>query len=84
MVYCMRFLAQVICGWTWFIGWVFSFIAKMSPIIDDSISLIAGIVGLFGGVIWVFILLTNKKKAKVELEIKELELKKLKAELDGC
>lgn len=71
---------EVISRWTWFIGFVLSIMAKVSPVIDDSISIVAGLVGLAGGIIWVFVLIVKRKKEKVELEIKEIELQRLKNE----
>lgn len=80
MEFCQMIFTEVISRWTWFVGFVLSIMAKVSPIIDDSISIIAGLVGLAGGIVWVFVLIVKRKKEKVELEIKEIELQRLKDE----
>lgn len=75
---CMKFMGQIVSFCVWIVGTMTSIVSKISPVIDDGISIIAGIVGLIGGVIWVFLLLIKKKKEKIELEIAEIELQKLK------
>jgi uncharacterized membrane protein YfcA len=76
----MKFIAQIVSGIVWGGGFIISAVAKLSPLIDDSISAVAGLIGIIAGVIWVSILITKRKTGKIELEIKEIELKKLKSE----
>jgi len=75
----MKFIAQIVSGIVWVVGFILSAVAKLSPIIDDSISAIAGLIGIVAGIIWVSILLTKRKTGKIELEIKEIKLEKLKS-----
>ena len=77
---CMRLIAQVVSGIGWVVGFTVSLLAKLSPVIDDSISMVAGLIGILAGIIWVSILLTKRKSGKIELQIKEIELEKLKDE----
>jgi len=70
----MRYLAQIISFLSWIGGSIISIMARISPIIDDSISLLAGIIGLIGGVIWVLILLKKNKLISSELTKTEIEL----------
>lgn len=74
MDFCMKYLAQVISFVSWITGFFISVIARISPIIDDSISLLAGIIGLFGGIVWVTILIKKNKLVKRELDRSEIEL----------
>lgn len=74
----MRAFIQIFSGWTWFTGSFLSIIAKISPVIDDSIGIVAGLVGLAGGIVFFITALIKRKQAKVELEIKQIELKRLK------
>ena len=85
--FCMKFIAQIVSGIVWIVGFVVSAIAKLSPLIDDSISAIAGLIGIIAGLIWVSILLTKRKQGKVSLEnelienqIKTEQLKKLQSD----
>jgi preprotein translocase subunit SecY len=70
----MKYLAQVISFVSWITGFFISVIARISPIIDDSISLLAGIIGLLGGIIWVIILFKKNKLVSSELSKSEIEL----------
>jgi type III secretory pathway component EscS len=76
----MKFIAQIVSFFGWVIGTLVSILAKLSPILDDSISIVAGLIGVIAGLIWVSILITKRKAGKIDLEIKEIELKKLKDE----
>ena len=85
--FCMKFIAQIVSGIVWIVGFVVSAIAKLSPLIDDSISALAGLIGIIAGLIWVSILLTKRKQGKVSLEnelienkIKTEQLKKLQSD----
>jgi len=70
---CMRFIAQIFSFMVWVVGTLTSIMSKISPVIDDSISLLAGIVGLIGGVIWITILILKRKETKISLENEILE-----------
>jgi len=74
---CMRLLAQILSGVTYFVGTIISILSKISPLMDDSISLLAGVIGLIGGVIWVLVSYVKLKREKIEKRIAELELKRL-------
>lgn len=71
---CMKYLAQIVSFLSWVAGFLISVIARISPIIDDSISLLAGVIGLFGGIVWVTILIKKNKLVKRELDRSEIEL----------
>jgi tetrahydromethanopterin S-methyltransferase subunit E len=70
----MRLLSQV-AGTGWVVGFMVSVVSKLSPIIDDSISIIAGLVGIVAGLIWVGILLNKSKESKVSLDNARLDNK---------
>ena len=72
---CMKLLAQIVSGIGWVVGFLVSIIAKISPIVDDSISIIAGLIGIVAGLIWVSILLTKSKEGKVNLDNAKLDNK---------
>ena len=76
----MRFLAQIVSFFIWIIGTLTSILSKISPVIDDSISAIAGLIGIMGGIVWLGILRIKLKNEKMESEIKKEELKRLKDE----
>jgi ABC-type Fe3+-siderophore transport system permease subunit len=78
--FCMKALAQIVSGIGYIVGTVISILPRVTSIIDDSITIVAGFIGVIAGIIWVLILATKKKREKIELEIKEIELKKLKAD----
>ena len=71
--FCMRFIAQIFSFMVWIVGTITSIMSKISPIIDDSISLLAGIIGLIGGVIWITILILKRKETKISLQNEILE-----------
>lgn len=75
---CMKYFAQIISFFVWVIGTGTSVLAKVSPVIDDSISLIAGVIGVIGGLVWLSILRIKKRNEKLDNEIKLIELKRLK------
>jgi hypothetical protein len=50
-------------------------LAKVSHIIDDGISIIAGIIGVIGGIIWIFTLIQKRHENKINLENAKLENK---------
>lgn len=77
----MRFLAQIVSFFIWIIGTLTSILSKISPVIDDSISAIAGLIGIMGGIVWLGILRIKLKNEKMESEIKKEELKRLKDEI---
>jgi tetrahydromethanopterin S-methyltransferase subunit E len=81
--FCMKLIAQIVSFFGWVIGTLVSILAKLSPILDDSISIVAGLIGVIAGLIWVSILITKRKAGKIDLEIKEIELKKLKDEFES-
>lgn len=78
---CMKWLTQIISFCVWLIGSLTSIVGKFSDVIDDSITLVAGILGVIGGIVWLSILKIKKRNEKLDNEIKKLELKKLKDEL---
>lgn len=77
----MRLIAQTVSGIGWVIGFVVSILSKVSPIIDDSIGIIAGLIGIVAGVIWVSILITKKTEGKVNLDNAKLDNKIKNAQL---
>lgn len=85
--FCMKFIAQIVSGFIWIVGFAVSAIAKLSPLIDDSISALAGLIGIIAGLIWVSILFTKRKQGKIALDnelienqIKKEQLKKLQSD----
>ena len=78
--FCMKFIAQIVSGFVWVVGFVISAIAKLSPLIDDSISIVAGLIGILAGFVWLSLLWIKRKIAKKDLEIRDIELEKLKSE----
>ncbi len=76
----MRLFAQIVSFFIWIIGTLTSILSKISPVIDDSISAIAGLIGIMGGIVWLGILRIKLKNEKMESEIKKEELKRLKDE----
>lgn len=77
-MYFMRGIIQIISGWTWFASTMIAIMAKTSDVIDESISTIAALIGLAAGIVFFITALIKRKQAKVELEIKEIELQRLK------
>lgn len=74
----MKYLGQIISFIVWVIGSLTHLVGKYSSVIDEGISLVAGIIGAIGGIVWLSILRIKKRNEKLEYEIKELELKRLK------
>jgi len=73
--FCMRLVAQIISGIGWVVGFLVSILSKLSPVIDDSISIVAGLIGIIAGLIWVGILLTKRKEGKINLDNAKLDNK---------
>ena len=76
---CMKWLTQILSFCVWLVGSLTSIIGKFSDVIDDSISIIAGVLGIVGGIVWLSILRIKKKNEKLEYEIKKQQLKNLSA-----
>ena len=74
---CMRYLAQIFSFFVWVVGTLTSFLSKVSPVIDDSISVIAGLIGIIGGIVWLAILRIKMRNEKLENEIKKKQLENL-------
>ena len=81
---CMRVLAKIVSLSVYLIGFLINILAQFLPILDKSITTIAGIIGIIGGCIYVGILLRKNKQGKVALDnerldnqIKREQLKKL-------
>lgn len=74
---CMRYVAQIFSFMVWAIGSLTSILSRCSDTIDDGISIIAGIIGLIGGVVWLSILRIKKKNEKLDYKIKKQQLKNL-------
>jgi membrane associated rhomboid family serine protease len=81
--FCMRFLTQIVSFLVWIIGTITSILSKVSPIIDDSISLLAGLIGIVGGIVWISTLALKKKENVINLENAKLENEIKKKELDN-
>ncbi len=75
--FCMRYVAQILSFFLWAVGSLTSILAKFSNVIDDSISIVAGIVGIAGGIVWLSILRLKKRNEQLEYEIKKQQLKNL-------
>jgi len=82
--YFMRALAEVVSFFVWAVASMTSIMARLSTTIDDGVSIIAGIIGVIGGIIWIITLRIKKKEniialenAKLENEIKKEQLKNL-------
>lgn len=73
----MRWMTQIFSFFVWAVGSITSIMAKFSDAIDDSISIIAGIIGIIGGIVWLSILRIKKRNEKLEYEIKKQQLKNL-------
>jgi hypothetical protein len=80
---CMRFLTQIVSFFVWIIGTITSIASKISPIIDDSISLLAGLIGIIGGIVWISTLALKKKENVINLENAKLENEIKKKQLDN-
>lgn len=74
---CMKWLTQILSFFVWLIGSLTSILGKFSDVVDDSISIVAGILGIIGGIVWLSILNIKKKNEKLEYEIKKQQLKNL-------
>jgi len=81
---CMRFLAKIVSLSMYLIGFLINILAQILPILDKSVTTIAGIIGIIGGFIYVGILLRKNKQGKIALDnerldnqIKREQLKKL-------
>lgn len=74
----MRTLIQIVSAWTWATGTILSVAARITPIIDDSIGIVAGLIGIAAGTVLLITSLIKRKQAKIELEIKEIELAQIK------
>jgi membrane associated rhomboid family serine protease len=70
----MRYIAQIFSFFVWLIGTITSLLAKMNPILDDGISIVAGIIGVIGGVVWLALLRIKLKNEKIENKIKNQQL----------
>ena len=75
--FCMRFIAQIVSFFIWVIGTVTSILSKISPIVDDGISVIAGLIGIIGGIVWLAILRVKMRNEKLENKIKQKQLENL-------
>ena len=80
MEYCQMILAEVISRWTWGISLSLAWVSCKFEFIDNSISTVAALVGLFAGIVWAIVLVVKLKKERIEKKIREIELQKL--ELD--
>jgi len=83
--FCMKFIANIVSFVSMIVGTLIAFVAKLTPILDESISLIAALIGLVGAIIWFLIALTKRKEGKINLDnaridnqIKREQLKKLR------
>jgi len=74
---CMKYVAQILSFFVWLVGSITSILGKFSDVIDDSISIIAGVLGIIGGIVWLSILRIKKKNVKLEYEIKKKQLENL-------
>jgi len=81
----MKFIANIVSFVSMIVGTLIAFVAKLTPILDESISLIAALIGLVGAIIWFLIALTKRKEGKINLDnaridnqIKREQLKKLR------
>lgn len=74
---CMRYLAQIFSFFVWIVGSLTSIMGRFSESIDDGISIIAGVIGIIGGLVWLSILRIKKRNEKLEYEIKKQQLKNL-------
>lgn len=81
--FCMRLIAQIVSGCVFVIGTLVNLISKIWPVIDQSISTLAGIIGVFAGLIWLSILVTKHRKGKIELENAQLENQIKRKELEN-
>ena len=77
---CMKFIANIVSFISMIVGTLVSVLAKLTPILDDSISTIAAVVGLAGAVIWFFIAINRLKNEKLETRIKKEQLKNLQSD----
>lgn len=75
--FCMKYLAQIFSFFVWVIGSLTSVVSKFSDIIDDGISIVAGIIGIIGGIVWLSILRIKKRNEKLEYEIKKKQFENL-------
>lgn len=75
---CMKYLAKICSFFIWVVGTFTSIVGRYSDAIDQGISIIAGVLGIIGGIVWLSILLIKKKNERIEYEIKKEELKHLK------
>lgn len=73
----MRYLAQIFSFFVWVVGSLTSILGRFSDAVDDGISIIAGIIGIIGGLVWLSILRIKKRNEKLEYEIKKQQLKNL-------
>lgn len=77
---CMKFIANIVSFISMIVGTLVSVLAKLTPILDDSISTIAAIVGLGGAIVWFFIAINRLKNEKLETKIKKETLKNLQSD----
>lgn len=80
MEYYQMVLAEIISRWTFIVNAILTFATKYFNILDDSIGIITGVLAVVGGIMWTSVLVVKRRQAKIELEIKQIELQKLKKE----
>lgn len=73
--FCMKAVANIVSFTSMIFGVLVNLLAKYTHIIDDSVTTIAGFIGLVGAIIWVSIAFTTRKKSKIALENEKLENK---------
>ena len=75
----MKLIANTVSFISMVVGTLVSVLAKLTPILDDSISTIAAVVGLAGAIVWLFIAINRLKNEKLETKIKKEQLKNLQS-----
>lgn len=78
---CMRLATQIFSFVGWLAGTTIAFVSDYVDFFDKHMKMLAAIVGFISGIIWLLTLIVRRKKEKIELEIKQIELEKLKNEI---
>ncbi|MEE9574366.1 MAG: hypothetical protein V3W20_15025 [Candidatus Neomarinimicrobiota bacterium] len=69
----MKVVANIVSFISMIFGFLISVLAKWTHLIDDSITTIAGIIGLVGAIVWLGIALNKRKESKINLDNARIE-----------